>query len=136
MTLNFRCVGLCVLLAIAASGAARGENWPQWRGARHDGISHETDVPVKFSNDENLAWRLELPQRAGSTPVVWSDRIFLTSPSADDDALVLMCVSTAGKVMWTNEMGKHGIAIPRDRWQARLGLPGDGGAGMLRFRRR
>lgn len=106
MTLNFRCVGLCVLFAIAASAAARGENWPQWRGARHDGISREADVPVKFGKDENLAWRLELPQRAGSTPVVWDDRIFLTSPAADDDALVLMCVSTAGKVLWTNEMGK------------------------------
>jgi outer membrane protein assembly factor BamB len=98
---------LCILFAVVTGGtAARGENWPQWRGARHDGISRERDVPVRFGKNENLAWRLELPQRAGSTPVVWDDRIFLTSPAADDDALLLMCVSTAGKVLWTKELGK------------------------------
>ena len=68
MTLIFHHFYLCVLFAIVASGtAARGENWPQWRGARHDGISRETDVPDKFGKNENLAWRRELPQRAGST---------------------------------------------------------------------
>src|SRR5579872_1617579 len=107
MMSNFRRVCLYLSLAVVTSAAAaRGENWPQWRGARHDGISHETAVPVKFGKHENLVWRLDLPQRAGSTPVVWDDHIFLTSPAADDDALVLMCVSTAGKVLWTKEMGK------------------------------
>src|SRR5215467_12305251 len=107
MPLKFCRISLCVLFAFVACGtAAQGENWPQWRGSRHDGISRETDVPVKFGKSENLAWRLDLPQRAGSTPVVWDDRIFLTSPAADDDALLLMCVSTAGKVLWTKEMGK------------------------------
>lgn len=106
MTFKFGRVVVSVLIGVAACGtAARGENWPQWRGARHDGISHETNVPVKFGKDENLAWRLELPQRAGSTPVVWDDRIFLTSPAADDNTLVLMCVSTAGKILWSKEMG-------------------------------
>jgi outer membrane protein assembly factor BamB len=98
--------GLIVLLAAMMSAAARGDNWPQWRGANRDGISRETNVPVKFSKTGNLAWRLPLPNRAGSTPVVWGDRIFLTSPAEDDDALRLICVSTAGDVVWQREMGK------------------------------
>lgn len=102
------CRVVCVsLLVVAATIAvARGENWPQWRGADHNGISRETNVPVKFSKTENLAWRLALPNRAGSTPVVWGDRIFLTSPAEDDDALLLICVSTSGKELWKKEMGK------------------------------
>jgi outer membrane protein assembly factor BamB len=85
---------------------AWGDNWPQWRGERHDGICRETNVPVRFSKDENLAWRLPLPNRAGSTPVVWNERIFLTSPAEDNDALLLLCVSAAGKELWRKEIGR------------------------------
>jgi outer membrane protein assembly factor BamB len=101
-----RRVCLVVLLAVSANSVARGDNWPQWRGARHDGISRETGVPVKFSKTENLAWKLDLPKRAGSTPVVWGDHIFLTTPDTDDNTLLLVCVSTAGKELWRKELGK------------------------------
>lgn len=115
MQSNVRCVCLSVFLAVVAGAAsARGENWPQWRGARHDGISLEKTVPVKFGKNENLAWQLPLPNRAGSTPVVWDDHIFLTSPAEDNDALLLVCVSTAGKVLWQKEMGKGNHNV-RDR---------------------
>jgi outer membrane protein assembly factor BamB len=95
-----------LVAAMTTGAAARGDNWPQWRGANRDGICRETNVPVKFSKTENLAWRLPLPNRAGSTPVVWGERIFLTSPAEDDDALLLICVNTAGEVVWKKEMGK------------------------------
>jgi outer membrane protein assembly factor BamB len=95
-----------LLMAADFYGTARGDDWPQWRGARHDGISRETNVPVKFGKDDNLVWRLPLPKRAGSTPIVWGDRILLTSPAEDDDALLLICVSTKGDIRWKQEMGK------------------------------
>ncbi|HLJ12765.1 MAG TPA: PQQ-binding-like beta-propeller repeat protein [Planctomycetaceae bacterium] len=85
---------------------ALAENWPQWRGSRFDGISRESQAPVKIGKSDDVAWRLPLPNRAGSTPVVWDNRILLTSPAEDDDALLLMCVSTAGQVLWKKEMGK------------------------------
>ncbi len=98
------CLGALIVAGVCAG--AQGDDWPQWRGARHDGISRETNVPVKFGKDENLAWRLPLPNRAGATPIVWGDRIFLTSPAEDDDALLLICVSTKGDIRWKQEMGK------------------------------
>jgi len=64
---------------IAVSATVRAENWPQWRGAKHNGISNETNVPTKWSKTENVAWRLALPGAAGATTVVWDERIFLTS---------------------------------------------------------
>jgi outer membrane protein assembly factor BamB len=101
-----RSVCVATLITAGFGGAARGDDWPQWRGAKHDGISRETNVPVKFGKDENLVWRLPLPKRAGSTPVIWGDRIFLTSPAEDDDTLLLICASTQGKILWQREMGK------------------------------
>jgi outer membrane protein assembly factor BamB len=77
---------------------ARAENWPQWRGAKLDGISHEKGLPTKWSKTEGIVWRLPLPGPAGATPVVWDDRIYLTS--ADGADLIVMCVGTDGKELW------------------------------------
>src|SRR5262245_49118123 len=89
---------VCLTFAglLTAVGIARAENWPQWRGPRNDGISSEKNVPLEWSRSENVAWRLKLPNRAGATPVVWGDRIFLTSPAEDDKRLLLICVGTDG----------------------------------------
>src|SRR6478752_3401708 len=82
------------IVAISLNLSARGENWPQWRGANLDGISHETSLPLKWNTKDNVAWRLELPGPAGSTPAIWDDRIYLTSAEGSD--LVLLAVSTDG----------------------------------------
>jgi len=79
------------------------ENWPHWRGPRDDGTSSETNIPVKWSKTENVLWRLPLPGPAGATPVVWEDKIFLTSAEGDD--LVLLCVSDKGDILWKRTVG-------------------------------
>src|SRR5262245_50627161 len=89
-------IACAVIFGHAASGQA--ENWPQWRGIKNDGISPEANLPTTWSRDKNLAWRLPLPGPAGSTPIVWNDKIFLTS--ADKSDLVLMCIRTDGKELW------------------------------------
>ena len=94
------------LFGLLWSTAIHAENWPQWRGATHDGISKETNVPTRWTPSDGVAWRLKLPGRAGATPVIWNDSIFLTSVSADNDTLVLMCVGTDGQIRWTRELGK------------------------------
>ena len=79
------------------------ENWPHWRGPRRDGTSLETNLPVKWSKTNNVLWRLPLSGPAGSTPVVWEDKIFLTSAEGDD--LVLLCANTDGKILWKRTVG-------------------------------
>jgi hypothetical protein len=96
-------VPLILLAAVAVASPVSAENWPQWRGAKLDGISHETNLPVSWSKTENVAWRLALPGAAGSTPVVWEDRIFLTSLEGENQ-LVLMAVGTDGKPLWKHVM--------------------------------
>lgn len=103
-----RVLGNMLILLLAAFmlvGNGFADNWHQWRGPNNDGISHETDVPIQWSQTENVKWRLPLPGEAASTPVVWEDKIFLTS--AEGNALVLMCISTEGKELWKRTLG-HG----------------------------
>jgi outer membrane protein assembly factor BamB len=96
-----RCLVVCTLLL--AAGVAVAGNWPQWRGPTLDGISKEA-APTEWDASKNVAWTLKLPGMGGSTPVIWDDRIFLTSE--DGDAFVLMCVGTDGKERWKKQVGK------------------------------
>ncbi|HEX7898378.1 MAG TPA: PQQ-binding-like beta-propeller repeat protein [Planctomycetota bacterium] len=84
---------LWLLLALA-------DDWPNWRGPNRDGVSAEKDLPTAWGPETNILWKLPLPAAAGSTPVVVRDRIYLTSPSADGDRLLLICAGTDGKVRW------------------------------------
>jgi outer membrane protein assembly factor BamB len=106
MTSTGRRVSSVILFAfVCAVGTARAENWPQWRGANHDGVSGEKGLPAAFGKDKNCLWRVPLPGPAGATPVVWGDRIFLTSADGASSDLLLLCVSTEGKVLWRQKVG-------------------------------
>jgi outer membrane protein assembly factor BamB len=75
------------------------ENWPQWRGPMLTGASGETNLPVKWSKTENIAWKLAMPELSGSTPIVWGDRIFLNV--ADGNEMFLWAVDRSkGTVLW------------------------------------
>ena len=57
------------------------DNWPQWRGPQQNGVSSARNLAASWSLEKNIIWKTELPSWSGSTPVIWKDRIFLTSPS-------------------------------------------------------
>ena len=90
---------LLLIVSLSFASDCFAENWATWRGPTNNGISTEKSIPTEWTKaKENIAWRLELPGPSGATPVVWDDRIYLSSAQGDD--LVLMCVSTAGKELW------------------------------------
>lgn len=93
-----------VTLSFICAASVHAGNWGAWRGPTSNGISQEKNVPTVWSRDTNVAWRLPLPGPAGATPVVWGDRVFVTS--VDKDSLVLICVGTDGKEQWRHEIGK------------------------------
>jgi outer membrane protein assembly factor BamB len=93
-----------MLLGIAiVAEVGRADNWPSWRGSEHDGISKETNLPVTWGENKNVAWKLQLPGKGGSTPAVWGDRIFLTYGAGKE--LGLLCVGTNGKPLWQKAVG-------------------------------
>ncbi len=65
--------------ALMCSGLPAAEGWPQFRGPRGDGTSTATNVPLTWSETNNLAWKASLPGRGRSSPVVLEDRIWLTT---------------------------------------------------------
>ncbi len=54
-------------------------HWPQWRGPLGNGVAPHADPPVEWSETRNIRWKTPLPGKGHSTPVIWGDRIFLTS---------------------------------------------------------
>jgi outer membrane protein assembly factor BamB len=54
-------------------------NWPQWRGPGAAGVSKDENFPTEWSTTKNVLWRTAIPGLGHSSPIVWEDRIFLTS---------------------------------------------------------
>ncbi len=69
------------LLHIALDGAEAPADryWPQWRGPQSTGVAPHADPPIEWSETKNVRWKIELPGRGSSSPIVWGDRIFLTT---------------------------------------------------------
>ena len=63
---------------LLASGASAEVKWPQFRGASA-GVVEDSILPSTWSATENVAWTLEIPGRVWSSPIVWGDRVFITS---------------------------------------------------------
>jgi outer membrane protein assembly factor BamB len=75
-------VWTAVVLASWAMGSPlAAENWSQWRGAAGTGASSETGLPVYWGSAENIAWTAHLSGLGVSSPIVWGDRVFVTSQS-------------------------------------------------------
>jgi len=82
-------------------------DWPHWRGPSFDGSSPEIDLPVRWTQTDNIAWSADLPGPSAATPIVAANRVFLTAAQADNDLLLAICLDRAdGKVVWRKEMGK------------------------------
>ena len=91
-------------------------NWPQWRGPHLNGSSDETGLPERWSVTENVAWVTALPGPAGSTPIVWGDRIFLSSTDSASKGLAAMCVDArSGEVLWQHRVGDDRRALSGNR---------------------
>lgn len=98
--LGFALLNLC--LAASAFGDVPGQ-WPRWRGPFDTGMARG-DAPVRWSDTENLAWKITIPGLGHSSPVIWADRIFLTTavPAGENQyKLTVMAIDRkSGKTVW------------------------------------
>lgn len=62
-----------------ASSADALHAWPQWRGPSSCGVSADLPLPVEWSADKNIVWRAKPAGPAASSPIIWGDRVFVTS---------------------------------------------------------
>ncbi len=98
-----------LLLALAFSTTAlQAGDWPAWRGPGGQGHSEE-DVPLEWSETENVKWKVALDQPGHSTPVVFGDRVFLTTAKPKGVVRSLLCLSRKdGSTLWRKDVPYEG----------------------------
>ena len=104
-----RVLGTLVVFLLSLS-VADAQNWPQWRGPSLNGVSAEKNLPLKWTTEENVVWKVSLPGFSGSTPIIWRDRIFLNV--AEGDNLALWSIDkTKGEVLWKQPLGGGNVKM-------------------------
>jgi outer membrane protein assembly factor BamB len=96
------------LLLLATAAVLQAENWPQFRGPTRQGLSTETGLPLKWSPVENIAWKTPIPGEAWSSPIVWGERVFVTTATENGASCHVLCLNrTDGKILWDKEAFKQ-----------------------------
>jgi outer membrane protein assembly factor BamB len=102
--------GLITALFVAAiagllcAGSLRAEsNWPRFQGPQGTGQSSETGLPVEFG-PKDVAWKTPIAGRGQSSPVIWGEKIFLTTASEDGKTRSVLCLDRGdGRILWQTE---------------------------------
>lgn len=96
-----RLVSIFALLALLAPALARGEeNWPNFRGPSYQGISDAKNLPLTWSEGNNVKWKTAIHGKAWSCPVIWKDQVWLTTATEDGKQLSVLCVDkNSGKIL-------------------------------------
>jgi outer membrane protein assembly factor BamB len=88
------------ILFVMLCSPAFAENWPMWRGPRGDGTSSEEKLPTTWNETENIAWKVEIPGEGHASPIVWEDRVFVTSCLPDGQRVLLCLNRLNGETLW------------------------------------
>src|SRR4051794_14207734 len=89
------CIPRSLLLVIAVTGpvaigallpapVGADEHWPAFRGNSHLGVAESKTLPVTWDTSKNVLWKAEVPGRGWSSPIVWGERVFLTTCISDE----------------------------------------------------
>ena len=92
---------LVTLTTCASLITASASSWPEWRGSGGGGVADEKGLPTRWSSQENIRWKVPLPDRGNSTPAVWGTRVFITQPIESEGKRLVLCLDRiSGKELW------------------------------------
>ncbi len=93
---------VCAALSAAAS-IASAQEWTRFRGPNGSGVSDATTVPTSWT-EKDYNWQIELPGEGNSSPVVWGDKLFVTSADVAAGRRYVLCINTTdGAVLWKRD---------------------------------
>ncbi|MGB7329102.1 MAG: PQQ-binding-like beta-propeller repeat protein [Rubripirellula sp.] len=115
---------LCLAASLAVSSQDSHADWTRFRGPNGSGVA-ESDAPTEFGADKNVRWKLDLPGRGISSPIVVGDKVFVTcytgygmgdgQGTVEDLKRHLVCVDrTSGKTLWTKIVNAK---MPEDEYR-------------------
>ena len=91
---------MAFVIVFFAGTTAVFANWPDWRGPTGDGRSDATDLPLNWSEAENIVWKTRIHDLGYSTPVVWGDQVWLTTAPKNGRTLYAVCIDlNSGRVV-------------------------------------
>ena len=97
---------LVPLALLCQTSAAFAQEWTRFRGPNGTGISHAKTIPTKLT-DAELNWKVELPGVGHSSPVLWGERVFVTTTGDKAGGFRAACVDARdGNLLW-----KHDFAL-------------------------
>lgn len=100
---NFCTLLLSITLLTLTSQAA--SPWPMFRGPQGDGYTTSKNLPLSWSETNNVQWKTEIPQRGWSTPILTTGRIWLTSATPEGTAFYLFAIDAQnGKITYSNQL--------------------------------
>jgi len=95
-------------LVIILFNSAIAENWPCFRGPTRQGISNEKDIPTEWSQTSNIAWKTPIPGVGWSSPVVFDDRLFVTTATDEGASYRLLCLDRlTGSILWNKQIHRQ-----------------------------
>jgi len=104
------CVLVVAVTAAAPAGALRAadsDNWPRFRGPNGAGLADAPDVPAQWT-EKDYRWKVALPGGGHSSPVVWGDKVFLTSGLNESGTRIVLCLSAAdGNTLWQRQFDSN-----------------------------
>ncbi len=144
-------VWLCTVMSVASTHAS---DWTQFRGPGGQGASSAQNLPLTWSETQNLAWKVEMPGFGASSPIALGDRLYLTcysgygtddesSAAMEDLTLHVVCLGMDGKLIWdqrikprlpeTERVRDHGYAAPTPATDGEYLYVFFGKSGVLKF---
>jgi outer membrane protein assembly factor BamB len=106
----------CLLALATVAAPLCAEDWPCWRGPRLDGTTNDDKVPLEWSKTDNVRWKVSIPGRGYSSPIVCGERVFVSSCDEDKLERNLLCLDrNNGKQLWSQTVltasleKKHGL---------------------------
>lgn len=99
-----RTISIFLLLISSAAYGFAAPDWPHWRGPTRNGVSEETNLPLRWSARENVQWKTPLLGRSGATPIISGDRIFVIV--TERERIELWCLNRkTGAALWKKPLG-------------------------------
>jgi outer membrane protein assembly factor BamB len=116
--------GWWLTLLVLAGGVARvdAEDWGRFRGPTGQGLSAERELPTEWTTERHVVWKTPIEGAGWSSPIVWGERVYVTSAVGDGSACHLIALERdTGRVVWNRQVatqelkrkeGKNSFATP------------------------
>jgi len=100
--INMKLAVYLIVCAVTAFSAAEDSHWPRWRGPNHNRCVTSGDYPVQWDTEQVL-WKTEVPGKGCSSPIVWNEKIYLTTGVEGFDTV--LALDGSGKLIWQKNVG-------------------------------